>query len=178
MSIDNNARSTSSTVADVRRGSRHPTTGDQARLRARHLAEEFVLMVRAATDLAIVVKEGSHQTQYRRVISPAGRRVWVRLAVGDAPHGVSGTYAAPEAAQDAGDDVTPVWVDAIGKARVLEELLDALAADGHPIRDELPDIERTDTEVPTVEVCPIQDAPDLPVSPQRAFDNTGSRFGQ
>jgi hypothetical protein len=178
MSIDKNGSSTPSTVADVRQGTRQPTIGTHARSRARHLAEEFVLMVRAASDLTIVVDEGDHQTQYRRVISPSGRRKWVRVADGDSPHGISGTFTAPEAAHDAGDDVTPVWVDAIGKNRVIEELLDVLAAEGHPLRDELPEIERTDTEPPAVRVCPIRDAPELPVSPQRAFENVGSRFGQ
>lgn len=156
---------------DVRRGSRQPTVGDHSRHRAKFLAQELVLMVRATPDLAIVVEEGDHRTQYRRVISPKGRRRWVRIASGDAPIGLGGETATPDRATAVGDDVVSVWVDTLSKQRVIEELFDALATRGHPIRDGLPEYDANgqDTPTPTVEVCPVKDAPELLVSPQRAF---------
>jgi hypothetical protein len=162
---------------DSRSGTNRPIPGTTRRGRARTLAHELVLLTRTNRNLSIIVTEGDHQTQYRNIIAPNGHPAWVRVAQGNAPVGLAGTRAAPDfaAEQETGDDVISIWLDTISRNRIVEELFDAIADKGHPIRDELPEFDVEQPDTTTIELRPVEDAPDPGVSLHRAFEDRAPR---
>lgn len=165
--IGSGAAATSSTSSDLEDGL-GTVIGDKSRAKAQLLAKDVVLTARVSSGLTILVKQGPTEVQYHHVIGPRNRRRWVRITDSDRDplKPTRRQYGSAAVEHDDGELVT---ITAVSEQFLKRELYDALAATGHPLRDQHPMDDPLQDSLAEVTVLPREEAPEPPVSPHRAF---------